>query len=147
MPKTIIDVDLISQLEPTLYEEESYGFLAENYFGDWHIYDSDILGIEATKALANNFMAFHGTTTFPNKNIFFDQFWTPIPLGIFRYKMLHNGLPYLVDSYKNIDGYIVEGVYWTNGFVYIVTDQKTILQIKLFIDKKTKDIQLYPDPE
>ena len=147
MSKTIISIDTISYLEPTLYEEESYGFLAESYVGDWHVYNSDTIGIETAKALADRFMAFHGTTAFPNKNDFFDQFWTSVPVGVFRYKMLPNGLPYLVDSYKDIDGYIVEGVYWMNGFVCIVREEETILQIKLFLDKKTKDIQLYPDIE
>lgn len=145
MTKTIITVDMIPSLDSTLYEEESYGFLVENSIVDWYVYNSDTLGLQTTKALADQFMAFHGNTSFPNKNEFFDQFWTSVPLGVFRYKMLPTGLPYLVDSFKDIDGYIVEGVYWVNGFVYLVRDDKTILQIKLYIDKKTKDIQLYPD--
>jgi len=59
--------------------------------------------------------------------------------------MLSTGLPYLIDSYKDVPGYIVEGVYWVNGFVYLVKDDNSIIQIKLFVDHKTKNIQLYPD--
>ena len=99
MNKSIVTVETISNLEANWYEEDSYGFLLENQFGDWHIYDSDQIGLDAAKALANNFMAFHGTVYFPQKNELVETFWTPIPLGVFRYKMLSTGLPYLIDSY------------------------------------------------
>ena len=145
MNRSIVTVETISNLEANWYEEDSYGFLLENQFGDWHIYDSDQIGLDAAKALANNFMAFHGTVYFPQKNELVETFWTPIPLGVFRYKMLSTGLPYLIDSYKDVPGYIVEGVYWVNGFVYLVKDDNSIIQIKLFVDHKTKNIQLYPD--
>lgn len=143
--KIIVTVEDISNLEATWYEEDSYGFLLENQSSDWHVYDSDKIGLDAAKTLANNFMALHGVVYFPQKNELIETFWTSIPLGVFRYKMLANGLPYLVDSYKDVPGYIVEGVYWVNGFVYLVKDNNSIIQIKLFIDSKTKSIQLYPD--
>jgi len=147
MTQTVVDTDLICKLKPTLDEEESYGFMVQSCIDNWFIYNSDKLGVENVKALANNFMALHGTTFFPNKNEFFDEFWTSVPLGIFRYKMLADGTFYLVDSYKKIDGYIVEGVYWVNGFVCLVRDNIGIIQIKLFINEKTKNVQLYPDVE
>lgn len=143
MSKTVVTIEALSQLEASLYEEESYSFLAANCFADWFIYSSDELGLENTKALANNFMSLHGNILFP-KNELAESFWSPVPLGVFRYKMLENGKPYLVDSFKHVDGYIVEGAYWANGFVYLVRDDNKIIQIKLFIDKKTKEIQLYP---
>lgn len=146
MVQTVISIDNLSSLNSTLFEDDSYGFLSFNCFGDWFIYDSDELGLENTKALANNFMAFHGKILFP-KNDLAESFWSAVPLGIFRYKMLDDGSAYLVDSYKKISGYIVEGAYWVNGFAYLVRDGEQIIQIKLFVDKHTKEIQMYPDPK
>ncbi len=146
MGKTVISVNDFAKIESTLYEEDSYGFLYEIiHWTDWQIYDSDIIGLNEVKELANKFMAFHGHTIFPQQNDFLKTFWTAVPIGVFRYKMLSNGLPYLIDSYKNLPGYIVEGVYWINGFVYIVRDNDNIIQIKLFITKETKEMQLYPN--
>jgi hypothetical protein len=145
MAELILNVDSISKLDPTLYEEDSYGFLAVNQFSNWYIYDSDEIGLDTTKALVNNFMAFHGKIYFPKNQKIVDSFWSAIPLGIFRYKMLHDGTCDLVNDYRKIPGYIVEGAYWTNGFFYLVRDQDSIIQIKLFLDKDTKEIQLYPD--
>lgn len=145
MANLVLNVESISVLDATLYEEDSYGFLAVNQFANWYVYDSDQLGLPFTKALADKFVAFHGKIYFPKHQQILDGFWSAIPLGILRYKMLSDGSPYLVDDYKNIPGYIVEGAYWTNGFVYLVREDKNIIQIKLFIDKETKEIQLYPN--
>lgn len=153
MPNTVYRVDQICDMNPTLYEEDSYDFLAVNQFADWYIYDSDQLGLPSVLSLANTFMAFHGKVSFPwflknspsFKQYVEDGYWSSIPLGIFRYKMLSDGSPYLLSTVKNIPGYIVEGVYWLNGFVYLVRDEHEIIQLKLFMDKTTKEIQLYPD--
>lgn len=156
MVSTIYNVDKISSLDATLYEDDSYGFLASiqsDPIVNWYIYDSDQLGVPVVSSLANSFMAFHGKISFPlhlqnnqNYNQYTkDGYWSAVPLGVFRYKMLSDGSPYLVDTVKHVPGYIVEGVYWLNGFVYLVRDDNKIIQLKLFVDHSTKDIQLYPD--
>jgi hypothetical protein len=145
MATLINDIEKIQLLDSTIYEEESYTFLQYyQYAKDWYTYDSNELGISTLKSVANTFTSFHGAVDFPHNDLAKD-FWSSIPLGIFRYKMLSDGSPYLVDSIKHSNGYIVEGVYWNNGFVYLVRDKFELLQIKLFIDQKTKETQRYPD--
>jgi hypothetical protein len=50
----------------------------------------------------------------------------------------------LLNDYKNTPGYIVEGMYWDNGFFYLVRDQDKIIQSKMFIDLETKQRAAYP---
>ena len=147
MTQLILTTESIPKLDATLYEEDSYGFLSVNNFVNWYVYNSDRLGIDVTKALADKFMSLHGKILFPKSQQLTDSFWSAVPLGVLRYKMLQDGSYALIKDYKNRPGYIVEGVYWTNGFVYLVRDDKNILQIKLYIDKETRDIQLYPTIE
>jgi hypothetical protein len=59
--------------------------------------------------------------------------------------MLDTGLFFLNETVQKVPGYIVEGIYWSNGFVCVVRDDQKIVQLKLFISKQTKEIQLYPD--
>ena len=148
MSDFINSIEKISQLESTIYEEDSWAFLSQMQLSDWYVYDSDQIGLITTKMLADTFAAFHGKISFPKdmqnaQNI--DGFWSSVPLGVFRYKMLSDGSPYLVDTVKKVPGYIVEGIYWINGFIYLVRDDKEIFQLKLFIDRHTKLLQMYPD--
>jgi hypothetical protein len=134
-------LEKISLMEASLYEEDSFQFLAfYQSYKNWFVYDSKEIGISSSKALANNFISFHGKIPFPN----FVSESSAVPLGVFRYKMLETGACYLIDSAKDMLGYIVEGVYWDNGFVYLVRDKSEIIQIKLFIDEETKAIHGYP---
>jgi hypothetical protein len=145
-------LEKISLMEASWYEEDSFQFLAfYQSYKNWFVYDSKEIGISSSKALANNFISFHGKIPFPNfvsesfdKDQISAKFWSAVPLGVFRYKMLETGACYLIDSAKDMLGYIVEGVYWDNGFVYLVRDKSEIIQIKLFIDEETKAIHGYP---
>jgi hypothetical protein len=145
MATLINDITKLSLLEPTMFEEDSFSFLQYyQYSQDWYVYDSHELGLNVVQSLANNFTAFHGTVPFP-KNPLAKDFWSTIPLGIFRYKMLADGSCYLTQTVQKVPGYIVEGIYWSNGFVCVVRDDDKLIQVKLFISKQTKEIQLYPD--
>jgi hypothetical protein len=144
----IYSVEKISELEPTLYEEDSFYFLIEAQMSDWYVYDSDQIGLITAKTLADKFAAFHGKIYFPSyiqEQHRVEDYWSATPLGVFRYKLLADGSYYLVKTVKPRSGYIVEGAYWVNGFIYLVRDDKEIFQIKLFMDHHTKQIQLYPD--
>lgn len=145
MATLINDVKKLALLEPTMFEEDSFSLLQYYQLSqDWYVYDSHELGLNTVELLANKFTAFHGTVPFP-KNPLAKDFWSTIPLGVFRYRMLADGSPSLVDTYLDTPGYIVEGIYWGNGFVYVVRDKDQLVQIKLSISKETKEIQLYPD--
>lgn len=150
MSDIIYSIEKISELEATLYEEDSHHFLVQAQMSDWYVYDSDQIGLITAKTLADKFAAFHGNIYFPTyiheqHKIDSYGYWSATPLGVFRYKLLSDGSWYLVKTVKPKSGYIVEGIYWVNGFIYLVRDDKEIFQIKLFIDHHTKQIQLYPD--
>ena len=46
---------------------------------------------------------------------------------------------------KKQPGYIVEGIYWLNGFAYQVRNNKFLLEVNLFIDQETKVKYNYPE--
>jgi hypothetical protein len=136
-----------------LFEEDSYFFLQEyQNVKKWYIYDSKEIDISVVKALVNQFVSFHAKIPFSSdvtqyflKDQISSRYWSTVPIGTFAYKMISNGYFYLVDSIKEVPGYLVQGAYWDNGFVYMVKDKTEVLQIKLFIDEETKNIHAYPD--
>lgn len=139
-------VDSFSSLDPTLYEEDSYYFL--DYYQkekDWYVYDSHELGLNTVKHLADNFCAFHGKVPFPNQTAQNQTFWSSVPLGVFKYKLLSDMSCGLVLPANKVPGYIVSGVYWDNGFSYVVLDNSEIIQIKLYVDQYTKRTRQYPE--
>lgn len=146
-----LSVENITSFPATYDEEASYGFL--QYYqiaNDWYIYDSHELGIPTVKFLTDKFAAFHGKIPFVEEKLpseFLKSFWSALPIAVFKFKFLQDQSFYLVKSAKKVDGYIVQGAYWQNGFFYVVTDKEDIIQVKLFIDQETKDKNYYPDKE
>ena len=59
--------------------------------------------------------------------------------------MLDDGSYTLINHYKKISGYLVQGLYWQNGFFYFVKDETKIIQLKLFVDENTFYEKQYPD--
>lgn len=134
----------IKDLEPTLYEEESYRFLYYYQLSSpWYVYDSDILSKEFVIPLITSFVSFHGKILFPEKVGIDSSYWSPSPLGIFRF-LLQEDFSYNIISPYQV-GYIVEGCYWSNGFYYSVYDSDNMIQAKLFVDEQTKLTYNYPN--
>lgn len=141
-----ITVENIKDETSSIYEEDSYTFLQYYQFAkDWFLYDSSEIGLNTTFFLINQFSAFHGKIQFPNKDIVDDTYWSSIPLGIFRFKLLEDMSCGLATKINKTPGYIVEGSYWDNGFFYIVRDLNNIIEAKLFIDQYTKRTRDYPE--
>jgi hypothetical protein len=141
-----VSVDSLFNLDPTIYEEDSFHFLSYyQTFKDWYTYDSDELGLNTVKHLSDTFCAFHGKIPFPNDTEIKDTYWSTLPLGVFRFKLFADMSYGLAISANKDPGYIVSGVYWDNGFCYAVFNDDKIIQIKLFIDQYTKDTRDYPD--
>lgn len=145
MPQNLL-IEHISLVDPTLYEEDSYEFLQFfQLYKQWHVYDSLIDDYDKVYELTENFINFHGKIPFPEDLKLNDSYWSVYPLGVFRYKLLSTGACSHVAEYDTRPGYIVEGMYWQNGFFYLVKDDSKIIQIKLFIDSDTKKFHAYPD--
>lgn len=142
----IITINNIDKVEPSMSEEESYHFL-KFYQGykNWFVYDSDKVGIEQTTALIDFFSQFHGKIPFPNSVLEKQSYWSTTPLGVFRYKMLDDGSHALINYYKKVPGYLVQGLYWSNGFFYFIKDETKIIQLKFFVDENTFYEKKYPD--
>lgn len=139
-----ISIEALQSLDSSFFEEDSYEFLIfYQFYKEWLVYDSKELSHELVVSLANNFMNFHGKIPFP-EDILNDSYWSAVPLNSFRFKLLNNLRCGLVDPTDPDPGYIVEGSCWTNGFVYVVREDKTILQVKLFIDSNTHSNYGYP---
>jgi len=59
--------------------------------------------------------------------------------------LLADGSSYIVEN-SSKEGYIVEGMYWSNGFFYRVKDKEKTIQLKLFVDSTTRYYHSYPYP-
>ena len=139
-------IENISSIDPTLYEQDSFEFLLfYQTHKNWIVYDSSIHDPQTVYSLTQNFVNFHGKIPFPEDLKINDSYWSAYPLGIFKYKMLETGLAYHLTPKNNKLGYLVAGMFWTNGFFYLVKDENQIVQIKLFIDPDTKKQYSYPD--
>jgi len=142
----LITIENFDKFQPSMSEEESYHFL-KFYQGykKWFVYNSDEVGVEQATALIDFFSQFHGKIPFPNSVLEKESYWSNTPLGIFKYRMLDDGSYTLVNHYKNISGYLVQGLYWQNGFFYFIKDETKIIQLKLFVDENTFYEKQYPD--
>jgi hypothetical protein len=140
-------VEKISSLQPTIFEEDSYSFLIfYQTLKEWYVYDSNILGLDFVNSQINKFSLVDGRIpVFKNvSSDVFSDYWSSVPLGVIRYKLLEDMTCGLLNDYKKTPGYIVEGMYWDNGFFYLVRDQDKIIQSKMFIDLETKHRAAYP---
>ena len=143
-------LEYISTKEPSFDEEDSFYFLQDYQLQtDWCIYSSKHFPLDSVKKLANTFCYSHGMIPLKSQkdkeDIQDNLFWSSIPLGLFRYKMLENGSWCSTSILKKEKGSIVEGIYWINGFAYLVRNNDFILEANLFIDHKTKLRYTYPD--
>lgn len=134
-------VQRIANLQPTLFEEDSYSFL--KYYQTskiWYCYDSDALGLEFVNSMINRFALLDGRipSFVDSPSEVFTDYWSSVPLGIFKFKLLSDMKCGLLNYYKKVPAYLVEGMYWHNGFFYLVKDEDKIIQSKLFIDLETK---------
>lgn len=139
-------LEKISDLQPTLFEEDSYSFLIYyQSFKDWHVYDSDVLSLETVISYCDRFTLLDGRIPFYNNvsSDLLNNYWSSVPLGVFKFKILEDLSCGLIHDYKNQPGYFVEGMYWDNGFFYFVKSDK-LIQAKLFIDSDTRQRSSYP---
>lgn len=143
-------LDVIKNKESSFDESDSFYFLKDlQLYKNWYIYSSKDYPLISVKDMANYFCYSHGMISLDPKSDLTDEetnyFWSSVPLGLFRYKMLPDGSYSSVSFLNKNPGYIVEGVYWLNGFVYQVRNNDFVLEVNLYIDDKTKMRYNYPD--
>lgn len=142
-------LEIIKDREATYNEASSYYLLRDlQFYKDWHVYSSKDYSISLIKDMANFFCYSHGMTSLSQdfSSLEDSYFWTSIPLGILRYKMLSDGSFGEINIFDKRPGYIVESAYWLNGFVYQVRNKDFLLEVNLFIDDHTKSRYNYIDP-
>ena len=129
--------------ESTLDEESSFIYLQTffprkqlNYF-----YNYPKLDLDTVHLLASRFCLIHANikdsttgNTLPMNT----------PLHVFRYLMLEDGSWSNYYTLKKKNGYVVEGMYWSNGMVYQVREDKDkdfeLYEVTLSIDALTKTV-------
>lgn len=144
-------LDVIKDKDSSYDEESSFYILKDlQLHKDWCVYSSKEHPLPIIRDMANFFCYSHGMTILdPSAPITSTDhyFWTSIPLGILRYKMLEDGFFGEVNMFDKRPGYIVECAYWLNGFVYQVRNNDFLLEVNLFIDNDTKLRYNYIDPK
>lgn len=124
-------------LEASMDPEDSHFFLSKLQHQSWYRYSSQDMSIDDVVAAIQSYVLFHAAVSFPEKLI--SKFWTPTPIGTFRYVMDSNGHWHELSEFNPYPGYLVQGCYWTNGFYYIVSNGDFLLEANLFVDKQTKE--------
>jgi hypothetical protein len=143
-------LNFISNKQPTFDEEDSFHILKDlQIYDKWICYSSKDYPLKNVEELANTFCFAHGMVSLSKDPQKIEDpanyFWSSVPLGVFRYKMLDDGSWDNVTIFSKKKGYTVEGLYWLNGFCYLVKNDTFLLEVNLFIDKHTKDRYSYPD--
>jgi len=135
---------LISR-DPTHGAESSYYFLMfYQYYTDWNVYDSKDFGLDFVNELVSIYSSLHGKVNISSKESSVLSIWSAEPLGTFKYRMDNQNSWKEIGYLNKIEGYLVEGAYWNNGFFYRVSD-KEIIQTKLYIDDATMISYSYPE--
>lgn len=143
-------LDIIKDKEASYNEASSYNLLRDlQLYKEWNIYSSKDHPLPLIKDMANFFCYSHGMTLLdPKSNVESPDsyFWSSIPVGILRYKLLEDGSYGECNMFDKRPGYIVEAAYWINGFVYQVRNNNFLLEVNLYIDNHTKNRYNYTDP-
>lgn len=133
--------------DATLDEEDSFYFLS-NYFNDkkfFYFYTYPEFEYDTIVQLINSYCFFY--TKIKDKST--DELISiNFPINIFRYMMLEDGSWSHYYTVRRKPGYVVEGMYWSNGIVYQVredTDAVNPIQIVLGIDSITKTMHGFPE--
>lgn len=127
-----------SIIESSYDEEDSHYFL-ENIQKEnvWYSYSSKDYSIDDVTSAIESFITLHASVKL--KNQLFTTFWTPKPIGAFRYLMTKDNSWAEISTIKPNDGFLVQGAYWSNGFYYLVSSEDFLLEANLFVDLFTKD--------
>lgn len=136
--------------DATIDEEDSYNFLHHflntkkyNYY-----YRYPDLPLETLQFLSSQFCLFYAKIQSSKTK---DLFQTNFPIRIFRYIMLDDGSWSNYYTTKRKNGYVVEGMHWSNGLVYQVRQDAQsnfeIYEATLSIDSITKTMYNFPDIE
>jgi hypothetical protein len=127
-----------SIIESSYDEEDSHYFL-ENIQKDqsWYLYSSRDYSIDQITSAIESFITLQATVKL--KNELFNNFWTPKPIGAFRYKMTNDNSWAEISKLDPNLGFLVQGAYWSNGFYYLVSNDDFLLEANLFVDLFTKE--------
>lgn len=140
-------LDTIHAIDATLDESDSYYFLdeyqKENYL--YYRYSSpDIYSFDELDMMSKNFCMFFGKI----KDISGNVLSSPISINVFRFILLADGSCSNYYTPRRKPGYVVEGMYWSNGMTYQVREDKKdefeVYQKVLFVDSLTKTLHNYP---
>lgn len=138
--------DTLKDTEATHDSEASFNFLKEYiFYTNWNFYSSKHYSSDLVLYLVKSFCLAHGQINLLNLEKNANSIWSINPLGIFRYRMDSNNFWQEVGYLNKINGFLVEGAYWNNGFFYQVVDGKNVIEINLFIDENTKVRYKYPE--
>ena len=138
-------VDTIQSKESDFDCENSYFFLRDYIlYKQWNVFSTKNYSFDIVSQLTKYFVDSHGQIFLSESTRNNSGIWSSFPLGIFRYRMDKNNFWQEIGYLDKIKGYIVEGAYWNNGFFYYVKDNKTIIEINLFVDDKTLIRYNYP---
>lgn len=136
--------------DATLDEEDSYTFLSLYFLEKTfrYTYKYPNIPINDIYILSSNFALFYAKIK-DNKNDYIMS--TNVPIHVFRYVMHEDGSWSNFYTLKRKPGLIVEGMYWSNGMMYQVREDKDtdfkIYEIALSIDSYTKTMHLFPDTD
>lgn len=126
-----------SIMEATLDEEDSYYYLNALMSKESYFYTSKDRSIDDVLSAVETFILLHACVLLPDQG--FNKFWTPTPIGVFRYVMDDQMNYHVVSEFNPFNGYTVQGCYWSNGFYYLVSNKDFLIEANLYVDLQTKE--------
>ena len=138
-------LDNMENTESNFDCESSFYFLRDYIlYQKWNVFSTKNYSFDVISHMTKLFISGHGQICIGQLTVNSSSIWSSSPLGIFRYRMDENNFWQEIGYLNKIKGYMVEGAYWNNGFFYHVKDEKTVIEINLFIDERTLTRYNYP---
>lgn len=143
-------LDNLHLVDSRLDEENSYYFLQDalKYCSSFHMYEYPTLDYSTIETLCINFSCFSAKIKSKKSDKMLSSL---VPLLTFRYLMLSDGSWSNYNATIRKPGYVVEGMFWSNGLIYRVrednknfSEQFKTHQIILLIDDSTKILRNFP---
>ena len=141
MDSLVHSLENLHTIESKLDEEDSYIYL-QNLNVSYKYserYSFPPISRPIVSAIATSFCFFSAKIKDASTNQLYSS---NIPLTVFRYLMLEDGSWSYYYTVKRKPGYVVEGMQWSNGFLYQVREDKDkdfeVYQINLSIDSFTR---------
>lgn len=144
------NLENLDKIESTLDEEDSY-FVYNHYtdtYPKYYQYKYPDISYDIVQSICNDFSLFYGKIQESSET---ESHTSPFPLNIIRFMIDENLDCQKYYTPKRKPGMVVEGYFWTNGFVRRIREDKTknfeVYELSCILSPSTSYLMSLSPPE